>query len=185
MAACACFAQQVTSSPFRVAITSNVPHACAGAVPAAIIQHDAEGRLRSAGVTVSDIHNAQLTVDLDCVPVKPGAHDTALAVHQCLGLSELVSSNERKPILANTWRKCESYICGTAKCEAPVRIGLNALLDSFLGELRERTAPRVETASVVDAPTGATATERVVYYAVYLMICVMLLLYWQLRKRTC
>jgi hypothetical protein len=72
------------------------------------MQSDAATHLRGAGVTVSDIHNARLTVDLDCVPVNPAVRGGALAVHQCPGFSELVSAPNSQPILANTCRQCES-----------------------------------------------------------------------------
>jgi hypothetical protein len=181
----ACIAQQLPGSPLRVGVTSNASRACANAVPPGIVEQDAASRLQGAGVIVSDIHNAQVSIDLDCVPLKQTPHEVSFAVHQCLGFSELVSSHDSKPLLANTWRKCESYICATRTCEAQVRTGLSALLDSFLSDFRERSAPPVQTASVVYTPTGVSLAQRVGFYAVYLMLCLTVFLYWQFRKRTC
>lgn len=176
------------ASPFRIAVAPNVKPGCGSAVAPGILQQNAESRLRGVGLTVSDIHNAKLGIDVDCVPVSAaGGRNTGrnLAVHQCLGFSEVVSAaaGGGQPMLASTWRQCESYICETGKCEATVDAGLTGLVDTFLSVLAERSSqPPVRPPS---SGTGGTVTpyERVIFFGLYTVTCLTMFLYWQIRKR--
>jgi hypothetical protein len=176
-------------SPFRIAVAQNVTPGCGTAVAPTVLQQNAEMRLRSVGLTVSDIHNAKLGIDVDCVPVtsaggrNPGR---SLAVHQCLGFSEVVSAaaGGGQPMLADTWRQCESYICESEKCQATVDAGLTGLVDTFLSVLAERSSePPVRPLSSGGATGTATPYERVIFFGLYTITCLTMFLYWQIRKR--
>ena len=189
----ACFAQQPASTPritgaFRISVAPHVSAACGTSVANVTQQQNAETRLRSAGIVVSEIHNSQLAIDLDCVPVAAKGPGSSLAVHQCLGFSEVVSaSNDSQPMLAGTWRKCESYVCASARCEAAANSGLATLVDAFLSGLAERSsqAPvRPPENPTAYANTGATPVERVIFFGLYTMTCLTTLIYWQIRKRS-
>src|SRR6516164_4276329 len=64
---------QSTGSPLaslRVLVTSNVARGCGGSLSSAI-QEAAAVRLTYVGMTVSNIHNARLSLDLDCAAIAP------------------------------------------------------------------------------------------------------------------
>src|SRR5690349_5155765 len=103
------------AAPIRLAVATKIASTCRDAIAAPPISQDAVAQLESAGVRVSDIHNAELTVDVDCLPLaRP--HGASSAVHQCLGFSEMVApaSNGGRTMLATTWRQCQSYTCSRA-----------------------------------------------------------------------
>ena len=176
----------------RTSVLSNVAPTCHGPIPAAALQQDAAEQLRGAGVTVSDIHNAQLALDIDCLPL-PGTR--ASGVHQCLSFSEVVTapSNGSRAMLATTWRQCQSYACSGANCQTQLRPGLHTLVDAFLADFQQRgsrsaaaPASSVENRSpVADAIQGASRRVGgpVIFYSLYMMMCFVVLLYWQVRKQ--
>lgn len=170
---------------FRIAVSPSVMPGCGAAVAPAVLRQNAESRLRGVGLTVSDIHNAKLGIDVDCVPVKAaGGHN--LAVHQCLGFSEVVSAaaSGGQPMLANTWRQCESYICESGKCEATVNAGLNGLVDTFLSVLAERSSQAPVRPPANSGTSGpVTSYERVLFFGLYTVTCLTMFLYWQIRKK--
>ena len=181
------------AAPLRMSVASNVAQGCGGTVLPSVIQQDAEAQLRGVGVTVSNIHNAQLAIDVDCVAVTPSARSTVVVVHQCLAFSELVSapSNDGRAMLATTWRKCQSFTCGGAKCEPLVRSGLHTLINPFFSDFQERNSrndlpiPQIRPqpqASVIPGEAPHRLVGRVVFYLLYIMTCVTVLVYWQRRE---
>ena len=193
------------AAPLRISVASHVAQACGSAIPPSVVQQDAEAWLRGVGVTVSNIHNAQLELDVDCVAATPGAQTTSVALYQCLSFSEAVSapSNSGRATLATTWRRCQSFTCGRAKCEPLARSGLHALMSTFWTDFQERNSQNAQQirpqqqASVIAAsdqpppagpgpsaahdPISQRAMGRILFYSLYIMTCVTLLVYWQFR----
>jgi hypothetical protein len=177
----------------RMSVASSVAQGCGATISQSVIQQDAEAQLRGLGVTVSNIHNAQLAIDAYCAAVTPGSRTTAVVVRECLGFSELVpaSPNHRRPMFATTSRNCQSFTCKGAKCEPLVHSGLHTLLTLFLRDLRDRTSrndlpiPQIQPQSEVIVITGK-APQRVVdhsvFYLLYILTCVTLLFYWRCRR---
>src|SRR5260370_17414899 len=117
----------------RFSIASHVATTCGSVFSPSVIRGYVDARLRSAGITVSSVHTSQLAAELDCVARGPRAGDSGIAVQQCLAYSGLVSAPSRKSgvSLANTWRKCQSFVCVSGRCESSMRAGLNTLIHSF------------------------------------------------------
>jgi hypothetical protein len=175
-----------------MAVATKIASTCRDAVAASAISQDAVAQLQSAGVPVSDIHNAELTVDVDCLPLaRP--HGASSAVHQCLGFSEMVApaSNGGRAMLATTWRQCQSYTCSRANCESLLRPGLRTLVDAFLVDSQQRGLSLAAHAAPA-APLSVSinpierASQRVggpvIFYSLYLLMCFLVLLYWQMRR---
>ena len=172
-------------APLRLAAISQTSEACGSAVSAAAVQKNFEGRLRSAGITVSAIHNAQIAMSLDCLALQDSAGAAAVAVHQCLAYSEVVSvAREGKPILASTWQNCQSYTCRTGKCDSQTSSATGTLMNAFLTELQQRT--QAEATQFVPVLTYNPPPRRNViqflFYTVFMMACLSVLFYWQWRK---
>jgi len=181
-------------------MTSNVARGCGESITPAAIQQEAAARLRVAGVTVSNIHNAQLTDEVDCVAVTPSVRTSALAVHQCLSFSEVVSaSSTNRAMLATTWHNCESYMCAGARCERQAQASLGNLIDAFFKDYSDRfsrsAAPAVPALPGAEGPrppavaylaSAVTAPEyfvhRVVFFSLYIALCLSILVRWQIRR---
>jgi hypothetical protein len=195
----------------RVSVASNIGRGCGGSIVPTAIQQAAAARLAYVGITVSNIHNARLSIDLDCVAMAPTRHNKAMAVQECLTFSEFVSplSKGARPMLTSTWRRCRSYTCDR-KCGASERYAAQ-LMGEFLGDLWERNptdsislqqsrsqsedrgaAPR----SISSQPTPVIApsnplqdtsppgmTARTVVFGGYILTCISVLVYWQFRNR--
>jgi len=180
------------AAPLRMSVTSNVAQGCGGAIPPSVIQQVAEAQLRAVGVTVANIHNAQLAMDIDCVAVTPGSRSAAVVVHQCLAFSEPVpaASNGGRAMFATTWRKCQSFTCGGAKCELLARSGLSTLVNPFLSDFQERNArndlpsPQIRLqprAGFLSGEVPQRVVGGVVFYLLYIMVCVTVMVYWRRR----
>ena len=189
---CAPLVHPVFATPLTISVAAGVASACRGALVPSMIQSDAEGRLRGVGVIVSNVHNAELAVDVDCVTVNPRTSLETLAVHQCLAFSEVVQTpfSDRRAMLATTWRKCQAYRCNGARCEPILRASQQALIDNFWSDFQERnsadSAPPAQ--SRPEPPTRIVETRtagRDVIFALYIMTCLSVLAYWQFRKRAC
>jgi hypothetical protein len=195
----------------RVSVASNVGRGCGEGIVPTAVREAAAARLAYVGITVSNIHNARLSMDLDCVAPPPARRNKAMAVQECLTFSEFVSapSNEARPMLTSTWRRCRSYTCDL-KCEVSKRYGAQ-LMGEFLGDLWERNptdrmspqqsrsesenraaaqqsissqSTRVMASSnpLQDtSPPGITA--RIVIFGGYILTCISVLVYWQFRNR--
>jgi hypothetical protein len=187
-------AQAPVASPLRVSVASTVSPGCRGLSPAQVTQRNTEAQLRGAGVTVSNVHNARISVDIDCVAVDRESGPASVAVHQCVAFSEVVSapSNSDKAMLASTWRNCQSYTCGTARCGALIRTGLQGLIDAFLSDWRMRQANGGRPRPIEQRPQGANdlaaftaARQRVdasLFFSVYILVCLTQLFHWQFRR---
>lgn len=169
----------------RVSVIANVAQGCGASISPTAIQQLAAGRLAGSGITVSSIHNAQLAVDLDCIAMARN-----IAVHQCLNLSELVTtmSHDGKATLASTWRSCHSYECPRGKCEVAMRHE-TGLLDELLGDFNRRSPPapiqtRAAAPAIVNDLASNRAPLRLAFYLAYILACLSLLLHWQTRKQT-
>ncbi len=173
---------------------SNVAPSCGDAIPRAALQQDVETQLRVAGIAVSRVHTAALTVDVDCVPVIARARTTGQAVHQCLDLSQRVSlpSPARGVTLATTWRKCQSYTCRNGQCEAKVRSGLRSLVDAFLTDIGQSNSaselpaqpiaaklPAIGSLTVNAPVPKLTLTPVATFYLMYIMTCLAVLVRWE------
>lgn len=186
------------TAPLRISVASSVARGCGNKIVPEALQQNAEGQLRGVGVAVSSIHNAQLVIDVDCVAVAPRARRAGVAVHQCLGFSELVStpSNNGKAMLASTWRKCQSYPC-TGNCEPLVRSGQQTLMTAFLSDFQERIprnlpalpqpSPKpAQNSPAKHSPNAIYAAPanagRTVFYFLYIMACFSVMCYWQCRR---
>ena len=124
-------------------------------------------------------------MDLDCVALEDGIRGGPTAVHQCLALSEVVSaSGQYKPILASTWRNCQSYTCRGGKCDSQVSAATGVLIGAFLSELRRRTqAESTQFVPVVAyAPPPRRNVVQFIFYTVFMMACLSVLFYWQWRR---
>ena len=190
------------AQPLRLAVASEFGKACGGAFAPSATRQQIENRLRSAGLTVSNVHTELLSIDVDCVALGSGARTGSTAVHECLEFSELVStaSHTRGAALASTWRKCQSFVCSRGNCDPPLRAGVNGLLNEFLGTInrRIRAVPASPVAAPVPVPvqvrapvpTVAYAMAQVtvvssrgllLFYSVYILACMSVLLYWHFR----
>jgi hypothetical protein len=181
------------AASLRMSVASNVAQGCGGTILPSVIQQDAETQLRGLGVTVSNIHNAQLAIDVYCAAVTPGSRSTAMVVQECLGLSELVPapSKHGRAMFATTWRNCQSFRCGGAKCEPLARSGLHTFINSVLSDFQERNSrndlpiPPIRPqphASVIPGEAPQRDVGRSVFYLLYIMTCVTVLVYWQCRE---
>jgi len=181
------------AAPLRMSVAFNVAQGCGGTIPPSLIQQDAEAQLRGVGVTVSNIHNTQLAIDVYCAAVFPGSRSTAVVVQQCLGFSELVPAlyNHGRAMFATKWRNCQSFRCRGAKCEPLVRSGVHALINSFLRNFQVRNSrnnfpiPQVRPqpqASFIPGEVPQRVLGRSVFYLLYIMTCVTVLVYWQCRE---
>jgi hypothetical protein len=200
-------------APLRASVASNVGRGCGGSVAPAAIQEAVAARLTAGGIVVSKVHNAKLSLDVDCAAPAPNSHKRTMAVQECLTLFELASapSKEGKATLASTWRKCQSYTCNRPKCEVSERYGAQ-LMEEFLNDFRERSsgdqvsraqsrsqpnsgvaavqsisaaqaAPRVGPCSFQHSTDTPVDTVRVVIYAAYILTCISVFVYWQFRNR--
>lgn len=195
----------------RIAVVSNTTPTCSASIIPTEIRNGAVTRLAAAGIEVWNIYNARLNADMDCVIVSSGTRSGTMVVNECLTFSELVSTplNENRMALASTWRKCESYTCNRTKCAAADRKTAQ-LIDYFSAYLRERDTQssisldksqpevlphpgkRIAPASSTRGPANvdsrstilASTTGYTVIYGIYVLNCLCILLYWQLRKRT-
>ena len=126
-------------------------------------------------------------MDLDCVGLEGGARATAIAVHQCLAFSEVLSTARKdKPILASTWRNCRSYTCRGGKCDSEASSAAGALIGAFLNELQHRTqAEATLFVPVIEyIPPPRRNVEQFIFYTVFIMACLSVLVYWQWRRHT-
>src|SRR5262245_47902018 len=150
--------------PLRISVIANVKN-CGEAIRPVDVQNEATTRLQGSGITVSSIHNAQLALDVECVAVTPDAEGSSLAVHHCLSFSELVISPAKNghPTLPTTWRKCQSYTCGRATCQATARSRSGFLIYLFLGGFRATgngSLRRGDPVPVSSAPVKASTQPR-------------------------
>jgi hypothetical protein len=181
------------AAPLRMSVASDVAQDCGVTIPPSVIQQDAEAQLRDVGVTVSNIHNAQLAIDVYCAAVTPGSRSTTVVVQECLGFSELIParSNHGRAMFATKWRNCQSFRCGGAKCESLVRSGLHTLINTALIDFQERNSrndlpiPQIRPqpqASVIPGEAPRRGVGRSVFYLLYIVTCVTVLVYWQCRE---
>jgi hypothetical protein len=168
-------------------VSSGIGRGCGGGIAPTKLQDAATARLAYVGITVSNVHNATLSMDLDCRPVTPGGNPLR-AVEECLTFSEFVSapSKDGKPTLASTWHKCRSYSCDR-KCEESKHYTAQ-LVGEFLGDLWERSPVSPNPAPVMAPSTAAQekgpgTTVRVAIFGGYILNCISVLVYWQLRNR--
>ena len=170
----------------------NVAQSCGAAIPPSAVQQDAEAQLRGVGVTVSNIHNAQLAADIYCAAIAPGSRSTAVVVQECLGFNELAPapSNHGRARFATTFRDCQSFKCRGAQCEPLARSRLHTLINAFLSDFEQRNsrnaspAPQIEPqrqADVIPGEASSRIAGRSIFYLLYIMTCVTVLAYWQLR----
>jgi len=174
----------LAARPLRVSVVSRVASGCSQRVSEDAVQDLAKSRLQGAGILVSNIHDATLAVETDCSPVRENGHQR-LAVHECVTFSELVNpaTNSGRPTLAASWRKCESYTCDREKCEA-ARPYEEASVDDFVNYYQERTAAAQRALEEVAAAAKSRAPDpqtRVIFLAAYVMCCLSVLVFWQVR----
>jgi len=168
--------------PLRVSFDTNVRPACVPSIDPATIQQAASERLTAAGITISNVHNAVLGLDLNCTAPASDAQKHTVAVDECLTFSEFVAtpSMQNHTTLAPTWHACQSYTCTRTRCEPAVGYG-SQLIEQFLGEIRERAAmPPVIVPSAPAAPDN-TALARLLFYSVYIISCLTLIVYRGIR----
>jgi hypothetical protein len=171
-------------APFRLSAVSQTSEGCGSLITAPAVQQNLEGQLRSVGINLSAIYNAQISTDLDCMAMEDGTR-AAIAVHQCLAFSEVVSaSRQDKPILASTWRKCQSYTCRSGNCDSQASATTGTLLGAFLVEFQRRT--QAEATQFVPAITYNPPPKRnvvqFVFYTGFIMACLSVLFYGQWRR---
>jgi hypothetical protein len=178
----------------RVLVTSNVARGCGSGILSSAIQEAAAVRLTYVGMTVSNIHNARLSLDLDCAAIAPIHGNKSMAVQECLTFYNFVSPNAARPAFTSSWRRCRSYTCDR-KCEAVAERNEARLIGDFLGDLWERSpdsmpprknqGPSVTMAasnSFQDvSPPGSTTRSTVL--GAYILTCISVLVYWQFRNR--
>jgi len=175
-----------TESP-RFSVASRVGTACGSVFSAPGVRAYIENRLRGAGITVSSVYTAQLAGEVDCVARGPRAGARGIAVKQCLGYSEVVSatSNIIRPSFANTWRECQSFVCASARCESSMRSGTNTLMNAFFSDLaraRPPVTPQALTVKTTSQRSSGGVQVYTAYYAIYILACMVVMLYWQLRS---
>jgi hypothetical protein len=181
------------TAPLRMSVAFNVAPGCGATIPPSAIQQDAEAQLRGVGVTVSNIHNAQLATDVYCAAITPGSRNTAVVVQECLGFSELhpAPSNRGRAMFATTFRDCQSFKCRGAQCEPLARSRLHTLINTFLSDYKDRNsrdafpAPQIlpqPEVSVLPGEASGRVAGSSVFYLLYIMTCVTVLVYWQYRE---
>ncbi|MEO8595536.1 MAG: hypothetical protein ABI759_19610 [Candidatus Solibacter sp.] len=182
-------AAQLAVTP-RISVVSNIASACSAGVAPPALQQSAEEQLRGAGFTVSNIHNSELQIDVDCMAVGERRRTSGFAVHHCVAFSEMVSShaNPGAALLAGTWRDCQSVTCGN-NCSTMVAEGQEALVRKFLGDHQQRQSEESLTTRLQRQAGAAQnpgdpggSTKRVVIYSLYILVCLSVLFHWQLRK---
>ncbi len=174
--------------PLRVSVVSSVARSC----PAFATRAEVEERLRTAGFTISDVHNAEMEVELDCVPVAAGTRYATMAVRQCLSLSELVPSPEHRghSVMATTWRQCQSYTSSRQQYPAALRMRTGSLFKAFLSDFGGRAAPPpppqpapVATPDIQQPRMDRLTKERIIFYSLYTLVCLSVLLFWLSKRR--
>jgi hypothetical protein len=187
----------VPSNAPTVSVGSNIGLACNAVISPAAVQQDLEHQLRSGGITVSKVHSARLSAEVDCVPVTAGAQKPSIAVHQCLALSQVVSRQEqgREAMLATTWRKCQAYTCDNRQCDVLVRTGLRDLANVFIADSHEAVSvleplrsaapprPAAESTAAGFGGTSLLSKADTVYYVLYILACAIVFVMWQVRGR--
>jgi hypothetical protein len=191
---------------------ANVGRGCGSGIVPTAIQQPALARLAYVGITVSNTHNARLSVDLNCVAAASIQHSKTIAVDECLTFSELIStpSNDARPMFTSTWRKCRSFTCDRKCAATSERYGAQ-LMGEFLNELWDRSptdslplgqnrplqdlraavpqgiSPQPATATVTSNPPQDTSppgtTARSAVFGGYILTCISVLVYWQFRNR--
>ncbi len=174
-------------SNYRVSVTSKIAGDCRNAVSQSGVTQDAEARLRSAGIAVADVFNAQLAIDLDCVAVSSDPGVNPVAGYECLTFSEMVSvPSTDSSTLASTWRQCQPFKCGRAGCASAARSGLQSMFDGFVKDLWERSARASQALSKPESiPVPKLPDRRLagaIFYSLYIMACLTLLVYWRFRR---
>jgi hypothetical protein len=181
----------VAQPQLRVQVVSKVTRGCGAIIQPAGMQSHAEGLLKPAGITVSNIYNSQLAVNTDCVPLRLETDTPGMAVSQCLTFLEVgaPSAAERRTGLTTKWRKCESLKCSRSKCEALVHSRLDILVNMFLAEVR--MPMQAPLASVIAPPIKPSPSHPVrvspprvlgtIFYSLHILFCLVVFLYWQLR----
>jgi hypothetical protein len=188
----ASFAQQVRpagqpgGAP-AIWVVSKLTGPCEPRIPRAVLQQDVEARLRGAGVAISRVHTATLMTNIDCTPVS--ALSRTVAVHACLELSERASTAPR--VTATRWKKCQSYACSNATCEARARSELRGLVDAFLVDIPPSDssiapAPPVLTTAGVPAPAPPAfklpLSPAALFYLLYVINCIAVVIRWEFCK---
>jgi hypothetical protein len=172
---------RLPAEDLTLAVTARVADSCRTSIAAPVLQEAIEGRLQAAGFPLAKAHNASLTADVDCVPVK-----SRTVIHQCVSLSQAVSLNsEVRTALATTWRQCQSDTCAAKVCESTAITGARSLVDAFVAEQRAKSAREVKAVAGAVATIDRTvATTRAsdlnfFFYAFYIMTCFAVLFRWQ------
>lgn len=131
----------------RLWVVSQPVRICGTAVPLSAVQPDVENHLRAAGLAVSRVRNAELTLDLNCSP--PVSSGWTTDMRACVSFSPAGAA-------APQWRKCESFTCKRQECEGVVRSGVNSLVDWFVlsRELEGGTSTVTVTQTVTQTVTG-------------------------------
>jgi hypothetical protein len=181
-------AQAVSSvaATLRISTSATVAKSCGNTLHPPILQQAADDRLHNEGFSLSNPYNAQLVLDVDCVPVKQDSRVAGMVAYACLNLSELVSApSDGKSQLATTWRKCQSFTLTDQRGDAAVRAGLGQLMTSFLEDLQTRTANAIAVSRTAPEPPeiGDPNMARKVFFLSYIMACVMVMFIWHRRSR--
>src|SRR5260370_10420502 len=77
------------AAPVRMSVAFNVAQGCGATIPPSAIQQGAEAQLRGLGVTVSNIHTAQLAIDVYCAAITPRSLSPPFVVHYVYSISDL------------------------------------------------------------------------------------------------
>ena len=122
-----------------ILVESEVAESCGGAISQSVLKQDATTLLRGVGFTVSNIHSSRLEISTDCVAADRRSHTPAMAIDQCLSLSETLPdrSTQSGAMVATTWRKCQSNRCVGPNCEDLVRSGLHSQLIELLSSFQK------------------------------------------------
>jgi len=174
-----------------------VGESCTTALAPPIFQQAVESQLREAGFPVAKVHNAILTSNIECAPgtakTKAKALPGRITINQCAVLSQVVSrSAEIRGALTTTWRECQSYTCAGAGCGAMALSAARTLVDAFVADHRARAATEVaavatavaavDSASIPAAADPLRSNIRLLFYCIYIVICIAVLFRWEWVK---
>ena len=189
-----------------ISVTSHINETCGNTITGSTFREDATALLVRAGFIVSNVHNAVVSIDTDCVAIPHSNRSSVMTVNQCLSLSETAPdrSNGKSAVPSTIWRECKASRCIGLNCQELAQSGLHDLLLQLWSGFQENDAqkdsvaltttdPLVIRRGLERAPASSVqsiaymseskrAAVRKVFYSLYLMNCLTLLVYWQFRR---
>ena len=145
-----------------ISVSSHINERCGNTITGSAFREDATALLVRAGFTVSNVHNAVVSIDTDCVAISPSNRSTVMAVNQCLSLSETAPdrSNGKSAIPSTIWRECKASRCIRLNCRELAQSGLHDLLLQLWSGFQENDSQKDSVALTTEPLVTPRGLER-------------------------